>query len=433
VRSFIFTQRHGVPSDGLPNFTLAGFTSGNASVHPGSEAGKKVTDDLFQRICEKGEALALSDVKTARKLCRSAFGVMRSRMEANTASRWTSYGEYVRYGIRVATLAKHLTEPRWTYADRAYAKRLESDEAVLYADELAWLYNDVGLSLCSEGYMADAYSVWEQGFEIDRVTDSEDEGGQYIVQSRLHMSHVFLELGRLREAAEYLEATERANASYKDIDFRARIEGYRGLLEHLTGNLEEADRLYRRAVRVLQRGHNIRAESIFTRHWADLMLSRDDTAEAGRLARRAYILAIEGNFPDLELFARKAQAHVLRAQRKFPQAQSEYFIALEGARARGIRRLQSDILSELARLALDIGDWETARWRAMSSLMLANEMSLGLRCTHGLVILGLATLQSGDRDLARQYLHAARDMANQQGYYLRGREAELELQRLGME
>jgi tetratricopeptide (TPR) repeat protein len=281
--------------------------------------------------------------------------------------------------------------------------------------------------------MADAYSLWEQGFEIDRVTDSDEEGGQYIVQSQLHMSHLFIELGRLPRAAQFLTTTERVNALYGDVDVGGRIKGFRGLLAHLAGNVDEADNFYRSAIELLTRDgrRNLRAESVFHRYWADLMIMRRKLDDAEHHAELALSLAREGNFPDLEAYARKSRAHVWRDRDKRVEARVEYNAVMEKALGFGIKRLQADVHSELARLALDVGDWETARIRAMDSLMLANELSLGLRRTHALITLGLAMDAAGNKRLAISYLRHASALAQIQGYHLRGREAETHLRRLG--
>jgi tetratricopeptide (TPR) repeat protein len=441
VRSYVFYKWQRVMSDSLPNFTLAGFTSGNAACHPGDKERSKQVTALFDLFCSR--AFESKNFEDRRSLVRSAFGIMRSRMDSNTVPRWTRYDEYIQLGLRLLNLIKTIardgdeengTKEMWDYYDRTFAERKQSFNGILYADELAWLYNDIGLALCSEGSMADAYSLWEQGYEIDRITDSDDEGGQYMVQSHLHMSHLFLELGRLRRASQFLTTTERVNASYGDQDFRGRITGYRGLLAHLSGNLDEAETLYADSIKTLRETgrHNVRAESVFNRYWADLLLTKGDLEEAEKKAEIALSLAREGDFPDLEAYARKSRAHVWREKEKNDprKARAEYSAAMEIAIQHGIKRLQSDIHSELARLALDVGDWETARIRAMESLNLANELSLGLRRTHGLIVLGLAMDAGGNRPLAINYLQHALAAANRQGYYLRGREAEQILQRL---
>jgi len=45
----------------------------------------------------------------------------------------------------------------------------------------------------------------------------------------------------------------------------------------------------------------------------------------------------------------------------------------------GLRRVEADVLSKLARLALGLGDFKIAQQRAMACLRIANEMPLGLK------------------------------------------------------
>jgi len=57
-------------------------------------------------------------------------------------------------------------------------------------------------------------------------------------------------------------------------------------------------------------------------------------------------------------------------------------------------------------------------------LTIANSLSLGLKQTIGLVVLGQATIRGGQRELGIAYLRHAKRLADRQQYSLRGREAE---------
>jgi len=78
VRSYVFLQSQQIERDVLPNFTLAGFTSGRAAVHPGSPATAALVLELFDRLHgEAAKEASEGRIETARGLCRSLFGVMR--------------------------------------------------------------------------------------------------------------------------------------------------------------------------------------------------------------------------------------------------------------------------------------------------------------------------------------------------------------------
>ncbi|NIR27842.1 MAG: hypothetical protein GWN84_00585, partial [Gammaproteobacteria bacterium] len=81
-------------------------------------------------------------------------------MEAITASRWTTYDKYAQYHYRLIDLARRISPPDlWRYVDPPSLAAVEHPGAPLYADELAWVYNDLGLILCAEGHMPDTYGV----------------------------------------------------------------------------------------------------------------------------------------------------------------------------------------------------------------------------------------------------------------------------------
>jgi len=433
VRSYLFYRSRRTRMEVLPNFTLPGFTSGTAVAYPGSRESARTVQTLFNRLMKEAEwksrAGGRQDRLAASDFCRSAFSLLRSRMEAITTPRWGNYGEYVQLGLRLADLVRTLSPELWDYRERHLLCQVEDPRAPLYADELAWLYNDLGLTFCSEGSMLDAYAFWEQGYELNRIIEGGVRAGQYVVQSQLHLAHTFIELGFLPVAEGYLRQTAQSNHHLEDQDYAGRVIGYFGLVAHLRGDLDKADNLYGQAVgTLLDAGGNPRAESIFRRYWADLKMTRKEMDRAADLIRESRAIAQVDHHPDIVAYVTKSLGHWHRDQRQFEKARIEYNSALAKAREFGIRRLEADVLSELSKLAFDLGDYEMARIRAMEAMAIANELGLGLRRSHGLVVLGRAILASGPRALGLAYLRHARKLANQQEYWLRAREAERHLQ-----
>ncbi len=433
VRGYVFQVIHRAERDALPNFTLAGFTSGSAAVHPGSRQSGDTVRALFERILASAEEAWQSGREAeARQLCRSLLGLVRSRMEANTTPRWLSFGQYVGFGIRLIDLAKRVSPGLWRHRGRHERALIEHPDAPLYADELAFIYNDLGLAYCAEGYMLDALDVWQEGYDINQVLEGDTPVPLYSLQSQLHLAHTFLELGHLPTALRYLGETEATNHKVEDKDYAARIDGYRGVIAHLRAQLGEAEAYYERALTALRElGGNHRAQSVFLRHRAALAreLNRPDKAHEYVQAARA--CAELGQFPDLVAYARITHGHVLQRQGLHEQACLELSVGLAEARRLGIRRMEVEALSNLARLALALGDTETAIGRAQEALSIANELGLGLRRTHGLVLLGRAHVKGGNFDLGASYLEHARRLGERQDYWLRVHEADAELQRIG--
>jgi tetratricopeptide (TPR) repeat protein len=430
VRSYLF-GRHQADPEALPNFTLPGFTSAAAEVYPGTPENVRLVQDIYLRLHGAARrALGEGRRKEARELCRSLFGVVRSRMEANSVPRWCSYQEYIGFGIKLANLAREISPDSWRYREPHESAEIEHEDAPLYADELAWLYNDIGLTLCAEGHMSDAYAVWELGYEINRVIEGSTPVPRYTLQSQLHMAHTFLELGHLSLARHYLDTCDRTNAVVGDRDYAGRILGYRAILVYLQGDLERADSLFQEAFDNLRLRSNQRAESFFLGHRVSLEIELDP-ARAEISARSSRALAENGQYPDLIAYARMAAGRVHRVRGSLEQATSEYSAALQEAHRLGISRLEAEVLSELSRLALDLGDALVARQRAMEALQLANELRLGLGQTSSMMVLGLATTRTGQRNLGVRYLWHARSLSVQQEFWLRKKEIEEHLQRLG--
>jgi tetratricopeptide (TPR) repeat protein len=434
VRASLFQHPHGLEADPLPAFGLSGFTSGRLGIDP-DPARRGQIDDVFERLLQRANAkLAEGRLGGARALCRDAYGLLRTRMEANTVPRWCTYDDYLQYGLRVAKLAKRTAPGTWSYCEHPDASRFaEHDEAPLYPAELAWLYNDIAIALSAAGRVRSACSFWEQAFEITRLLEDPRMGGGYHTEILLSLAYSFIERGRLSAASRYLDDAERILRELADDDVEARIHGLRGLIAHLQGNLQRADDLYELCLKCLRFGTNLRAQSIFSKHLADVKLVIQQYDKADLLIRNSRALAESGVFPELVANARISEGHRLARTGHPVQARLEYKTVLQEARTHRCHKLEVRALTALARLALDQKDADGARDHAEKALSLANQHGLALRKTHALVVLGLAILETGTPDLGKAYLLLAKRMADGQEYWGRSREAENKLLELGVD
>ncbi|HEV8581488.1 MAG TPA: SIR2 family protein [Thermoanaerobaculia bacterium] len=435
ARNVLLRSRQGPPTDPLPAFGLSGCTCGRLGVNPDPDPARRSRlRRIFDRILEAAaSSLAEGDRKTARALCRDAFSLVRTGMEANTAPRWCTYEEYLQFPLAVAILAKRVTSGCWTYCEHADAFDLaEREDSSLYPAELAWLYNDIALALSGSGYIHDACSFLEQAFEVSRLIEHPAEGGGFHLEVLLSLAFTLIEMGKLSAAGRHLDDAERLARQVPDDDFAARILGLRGLMLHLRGDLLGADDYYDRCLKLLRSGVNLRAQSIFLKHKADVKISMQELEEADLLIRNSRALAESGVFPELVANARISEGHRLTRSGQPVKARLEYTAVLREAQRIGFRKLEVRALTALARLALDQKDADGGRDLAMRALTLANQFGLGLRQSHALVVLGLATLEMGQSDLGVAYLRSAKRLADDQGYWSRSREAENKLLELGL-
>jgi tetratricopeptide (TPR) repeat protein len=233
----------------------------------------------------------------------------------------------------------------------------------------------------------------QQDSPADRIVQL--QGGLYLFQSSCNLGAAFIQLGRLQQAEIHFRHAERINLRMGDKDHAARVLGYRGLIEHLRGNLRGAEKLYADAIDGLEEiGFNLRGLSIFQRHYADLLLRLKETEEAERHIVSGRARAEAAHYPDIVANYRLSAGHLHRQKDEIDEAMSCYIAAQEEAREMGLRGLEADALSELSQLALDVGDTQTAIDRAIQALQIANELCLGIRQTHGLVVLGRALIGS---------------------------------------
>ncbi|HYM75661.1 MAG TPA: SIR2 family protein [Candidatus Dormibacteraeota bacterium] len=429
VREYVFRRIHHGKSI-WPNLGLAGATAATATVDPGNADGVKVVKGLFDILCEAAEdAPHDSGVPFA----RYAFSVLRSRMTAITVPRWGTYSEYLKLLIRIADLARNYSG-QWRHAYKDNVTSFYHDRnAILRAEELAWLYNEIGLAHYLQGSIADALGIWQQGYEINRLVDSDESVGEYVFQSNCNLGAANIQYGRLGVATEYLRAAKEINCRLGDEpDHGGRIEGYLGLIEHLKGNLNQAETLYVAAVDRLVDAGNLRGQSMFLGHLADLHMKKGKLKEASECIQTSRALAQASEYPELVREARLSEGHLFRSEPDYAEATRAYMEVLEFARKQELRSLEADALSELSRLALDLGDYHSAKYRAIKALHIANELVLGLRQTHGLVVLGLANVHTGQRRLGCAYLEQASSLAEKQGYLLRKEEADKALYSLGL-
>ncbi len=429
VRSQFLRSFHGQSSDALPDFGLSGFLSGRVGVDPGPQSHQEILG-LFHSL-EEAIIQALEENKKQRalNLCRDTLSLLRSRMEANTAARWSlCYDEYARMGIRTALLAKRLSPGSWTYREHSHADEAMNPDAPIYLGELAWLYNDVALALSAMGQLRDAYSVWEQTYEIGRLVEPPENGSGLQVESLLSLALCFIEMGRLPAARKVLDETPDRKRLSRDVN--ARLLGLQALLQHLHGNLPKADAMYKRCLRHLARSQNLRALSYFSKQRADLKIALRDLGKAKVLIRASRAIAEGGVFPDLVLLARVTEGHIETHEQRHDRARDAYNAVLSEAERLGLRKLEAESYLCLARVALLEKDHDGARQLGIKSLRIANELGLGLRITHSLVVLGLAMLNE-HRHLGVAYLRHAKRLADEQEYWHRGWEAGRKLQELG--
>lgn len=449
VRSFVHQTLHKSQFASLPSLQLSGITTMEV-VDPGTrETGVNVTQSLFQKLCrdaarpydewreDKRNEPTLEEKRISSDQCRGAFSILRSRFSANTVTRWGDYGEYLRMVVNLYDTSKKVSEGLWLHNEptkdgQKLTTSFDKDKpAPLYADEIAWLYNEIGLTSITMGHVLNAIPFREQGLEISRMIDN-NRNGRYLFQAEFNLSTAYMFLGRLSTAMHYLNKAFIIATKLTDIELISRTKAYIAYVKYLQGRLEEADEEFTEAYTGLE--NNQRAKGIFYCYHGEVLLKLDKKPQAKAKIDQSRHIGEAEFYPDIIASARLANANYLVREGKYDEAQSEYSFVLKEAKRTRFRRLQAGTLSGMSRLAYRLNDSEVAKQRAVESLKIANEYALCLHQTIGMIVLGKALVKEGtQRVLGIACLKTARDMANLQGNFLRKNEAAQALQELKVE
>jgi tetratricopeptide (TPR) repeat protein len=280
----------------------------------------------------------------------------------------------------------------------------------------------------AQGVMPDAYAMFRMGQDINEIAERGARGTRWC-QSELNLAGVHIDSANLPRARFHLENALRGTQRLGDEDMMARVLGYLGLLNHLSGNYGEAHTLYRDAIEQLRSQGNRRGLSIFLRHLADLYRKERRYDEARPRIAESIVIAESGGHLDLVQYARVAEAH-LGVLMGDVTARQVLEPALRFARIAGIPKLEADVLTVQAQIALENRDTELAARLAIRSLGIAGSCGMRLRMTSSLVLMGRVAGVRGDWEAARSILRAAIELGHEQGYQLQVEGADRELIRI---
>lgn len=432
VRDYVLGKTHDVRRSDWPTYQLLGYSAGDATPDPGTEMTARAVRALFDHLV----GLARKSKKSLRSYyLRKAFGVLRSQMCALSTPRWGHMDDYIQIVTEMLDLCREL-EPtgRWMFSSDPARTLAQPGSGLLFGDEVAWLYNDLGLAYLLSGELLDALAVWEEGYEVNKALRQTGLGQYYTFQSYCNLGAAYIQYGRLGVAESYLLRALEANRYIQDADHDVRIRCYLDIIKQYRGNSVEAEAGFRDLLELVlkpdTKDTNHRISSIARRHLAEIVMQHGEIAHAERLLDQSRIKAEGGRSFDLVAQARLTRGVLYRRQKLFSEALSEFQGALSFAHAKGLRGLQADAECEWAKVALDLGDSVVAMKRAMQSLQIANECTMGLRQTRALIVLGQSSIQAKKVRLGRSYLRHAQALAESQEFGYAAREAEAALAKI---
>lgn len=422
-------------------FVLSSYSSEAEEVQLESAEGHRLSTRTVDAVLHRMETQLPDDPFEARGLIRAGFGFIRSRWTATGISRLSDqpmevvaglhqphYESYHRRLARLLDVIRNAESGRgWYDEDVDTMRKVESETGVLYADELAWLYNEMGLGAFCQGLLHDAYALFRLGQDVNAVAESNTKGRRWR-QSEMNLAIVMMERANLHRSRYHLNNALRVAKEQKDKQLAARAYGYLGLLHHLVGEYEQSQKAYDAALKHLEPG-NRRGWSIFLRHRGDLLRMMNKISDAERDIAGSVSAAESGGHPDLLQFARIAQANLRLAQGE-AQPPDVLRPAIELARKLGLPRLECDACKVQGHIALQNGEIEEAGRMAIRCLSISSALGMRLRLTAALILMGRVAAYRGDHEGARGLLRSAMEQAERQGYQLQLEVAQRELTEL---
>ncbi len=320
-------------------------------------------------------------------------------------------------------------------ADRLGLKHLQSTKNrrlrhPYYRDEIAWLYNERALSSLIQGRIFDAIPLFNQALFIMRHKPAPDFDRRafHAAERRINLNLAIacIERGRVADSRRLLDELARSLEHVQgSTPSRVHVfaNAYIALCDHLGGSFERAALGYQRALDAFIEARDLRAISIFNRHYGDMLLKSGDIPGARDKLKLAENAAAQAEQRDVQNLALVSQAHLL--MRTGEESIAQGYIARAGAYAErmGLYRLSADVLLADAHLKYRRGEYASAGEAAAKTIALSTRNGLRLRKLSALVTYGDVQVSRDQIPLAISILAEAKREAEKFGYQIQASKA----------
>lgn len=334
----------------------------------------------------------------------------------------------------------------------------------LYSHELAWIWNERGVIALAQGKMYDALPFFNEAVRVIAEHDGVDSAlSSGAARIKVNIAASWIERGSLRRAEEILHTVLRTcgEQRFPELDdppweeeggspardkpvppqhpvrqfVRPVAIGYLGLIHHLKGDVKLAMEHYKRAIAALERHQQNRAISIFSKHWADALATRNN-AEAEAEIRRAISTAQSMMQIDQLHYCYLARVRQLLQDgcstadqdeaRKLIHAVQDYALKM------GLPRLTCEALFFDAKLKGLQGQLGPAVQAASEAVAIAAKQGMKIRRISCSILLGELICRNGDHKTGRRLLEEAGEAAQRIGYQLAVERQQKAMHQLGL-
>lgn len=394
-------------------------------------------------IGEPNESFDVQRLSNAAAHLRTTFGVLRNTCSMAIVSRafdqmpaWRealgTTGVLDRF-VDVCECILQLTQDMQSLREKLRGTKGVGDlvktiRAPLHADELVWLYTELGCALMAKGNL---YEAGRQLANVSRCGKVRPQSYSTILRNQLNQVRWMIERGKLDEARASLPAldvleskicirnSELYGEDYRS-DERNALCGLEGWIAHLQASYDDAIEIYDRSLKQMaQRGRH-RFCAFLCRNLAEIHLERQDLDAADSAIRQGYRFAERGQDDEVRNHLRIVHAmyYVRRGDELHLSHANQMLELVENyAEKLGSERILSSVRLVLAHQRVRQGNFAEAAEFASKSLAYASLGGLQLIKIRGILVLGESQLRRGATVPGRLLVSSARDMASRTGYF----------------
>ena len=265
-----------------------------------------------------------------------------------------------------------------------------------YRDEIAWLYNERGLTALTQGYVYDALPLLKQAAFImahRRVPES-DSHAFHAAERRIQLNYgiALLERGNVGDARRIFSDLQTSSLQIKNStpsEIKPFSELYIAICDHVGGSFHRAEKSYEKLHGIFSDKNQFRAVAITCRSHADLCRVRKDYPAGMKLAELAIKAASRSEQRDVEHLGLVTLARLLISDGQHTEAMPLLDRSLNYARKMGLLRIEIDAKIAMSILMNNQGDYSLAG--QFSSEAAARSVRAGLRLRKLGALLSYAT------------------------------------------
>lgn len=292
-----------------------------------------------------------------------------------------------------------------------------------YRDEIAWLYNERGLTSLTQGMVLDAIPLLEKASFImsHQRTPNRDTHAYHAAERRIELNLAIAKIarGRISEARGMLNSLAEGSAQIKlstPSEIKLFSDLYLSLCDHLSGAIIKAEDRYNDCLKAFVARKKLRAVAISSRFLADLMRMRGDSVGARSQAEIATKAAARAEQRDIEHICLITEARIDTMCDDLREARSKIDRVLSYSEDMGLVATQVDAKIAMSQLMLKRGDFGLSGQHASEATSLAVKHGLRLRKLSALVSFAETRSARGSHQFAHRLLQNCVVEAEQIGY-----------------